>query len=214
MNRFKSSMDVTTHCFLKTFHFASAIQAINCAIISNFVLSIVIVVVLGTSAYSNNCFAAEQSNSVFTGAIALQFNSLALNNSDSDNFRITQAQWQSKKHKLEVKGKGAPINTSIDIVDAVSGTALGSADVRRSGEWKFVKDININPPCRIKAIAGDLVKEKDIKNPPDNCDNGGGEPPPAPISHQGFYETYEGSKTCNVCHDNAVEVHASVLPSR
>lgn len=133
----------------------------------------------------------------------------------SEKSRITKAQWDRKERQLKVSGRGAPEGTSLEVADAGSGSLLGRVDATHHGKWKFELEHIFIAPCRVKATAGDRIAERAIDDAPDNCGTSegggdGGEPPPAHTSYAGFYDTYEGSKTCNRCHDHSGDVHASV----
>lgn len=184
----------------------------NSAGIPYFLLLAVILFLAGLSACGDSSAVSGAVNPASASAVAsLDKESDDDDDNVSENFRITEAEWDGEESELKVRGKGAPEKANVEIADAGSGAVLGVTEANRNGKWKFELANISSPPCRVKAAANALAAEKEVKNAPANCGTDDeGEPPPALPSHAGFYDTYEGSKTCNACHDQSVDVHASV----
>ncbi len=126
-------------------------------------------------------------------------------------FFIKEAEWENDDAQLEVKGRYNRPGAKVIIRNTKTNALLGSAIVRDNHEWKLELTVMDAVPCRIKAKAGDKVRWKSVEGAPTNCD----QPPiieePNLVSHSGFFDRYEGSKTCNQCHlETARHVHESL----
>jgi hypothetical protein len=125
-----------------------------------------------------------------------------------NTFAITRARWNPEDGKLKMKGTGASRSEQITVVDADTGVVLGVAEIEGEHDWEFEAKNPEIVPCRVEAMAGDKQSQRDVRNAPENCSEPGD--PPMQNSHAGRFTTYEGSKTCNQCHDESLQVHASV----
>lgn len=124
---------------------------------------------------------------------------------------IKDAEWEEDDAQLEVKGRYNNPGVEVTIRNARTDALLGSTVVRNNREWKFKVEVTDSVPCRIKAQAGDKVKQKDVDDAPDECDQTTIIEPPNVVSHSGFFDNYEGSKTCNQCHlETTRHVHESL----
>ena len=129
--------------------------------------------------------------------------------SRNNQIKITTATWNGQKNQLLVNGVGAGRNNSVSIHDSTTGVVLGVAQVRSDGRWSIVIENPVSTPCKITAQSRTSSDTINVTNAPASCGDSQGNGSNI-ISHANFYETYEGSKTCNQCHQNAHEVHASV----
>jgi len=127
-------------------------------------------------------------------------------------FEIKKALWENDDGQLKIKGRYNRPGADIIIRNAKTNVLLGTATVRKSRKWKLKALIVDTVPCRIEAQAGDEIQQKEVEGAPANCDES---PPvvddPNLVSHAGFFDAYEGSKTCNQCHlETARHVHDSL----
>jgi hypothetical protein len=122
-------------------------------------------------------------------------------------FTITEAEWEDEKFELEFEGRGS-VGATVIVQDTKTSVVLGSAKVNRRGKWELEIENPSSVPCRILAKSGGQTQERDVEDSPSGCDD---VPVPATGSHVGRFSTYEGTKTCLVCHtEEAEEAHDSV----
>ncbi len=96
--------------------------------------------------------------------------------SDS-NFFIEEAVWEAGDERLEIKGVGRD-GREVTVYNAGSNDVIGNDEVN-DGKWRVRDEEPDNVPCRVKAVQSDgQTDEMDVKDAPDNCDDGGGNPPP------------------------------------
>lgn len=140
----------------------------------------------------------------------------------SPSLGVAEVRWEAERSRLTVKGYGAEKREQIRILDAMSGTVLGSVKSDKEGNFKFAKEISGTPPCTIRLESSVVYVESGYtRTSPDICINDPadpeappevpGDPPPASGSHAGRIPFYEGTKTCLECHrEEALEVYGSV----
>jgi hypothetical protein len=121
---------------------------------------------------------------------------------------ITMARWNTSGGKLEANGQGAP-DEQITVTDGDTGAVLGIAEFYDGNNWRFEAVDLDRIPCSIVAVAGILQSQMAVEDAPGDCRSQPGGPD-LQTSHAGRFTLYEGSKTCNECHNESREVHASV----
>lgn len=97
----------------------------------------------------------------------------------SDGFKIEEAKWDDERNRFTVKGKGDNGRT-VSVTNADTGLLIGSDDVDDE-KWRVRKRNPSSVPCRIHAEQSNGESaEKDVKDAPSDCDDGGVTPPPPP----------------------------------
>ena len=93
----------------------------------------------------------------------------------ADDFRIEETKWDAEKNRIQVKGKGRNGRT-VTVTNADTGALVGSDQVD-DDKWRVRQYSPASVPCRVRAEQsnGDS-DEKNIKDAPADCDDGG--PPP------------------------------------
>ena len=113
---------------------------------------------------------------LFLFALALSGSALA-----SDGFRITEAKWESGDNRLVVKGKKDK-RKDVTVTNADTGALVGTY-TRDREEWKLEKTYSSTSsvPCRVLAMQDDgQTDERNVKDAPSDCEDGGGGPGPGP----------------------------------
>lgn len=105
-----------------------------------------------------------------------------------DGFKIEEAKWDDEKNRLQVKGKGDKRET-VTLTNADNGNFIADKYLDDE-EWRIrIYDMDI-PPCRVRAEQSDgEVDEKDVKEAPSDCDDGGGVTPPPPTGETSINST-------------------------
>ena len=83
-------------------------------------------------------------------------------------FLIDETKWESGDSRLVVKGVKANRGEKVIITNANTGEMIGSTRAKKSGEWKFERELE-PAPCRVRATVDKQFDEKDVKNAPSNC---------------------------------------------
>jgi hypothetical protein len=93
------------------------------------------------------------------------------------NFVIKKAEWDVGKNRLEVKGRGLKGET-VTVSNADTGVFIGDDEVNKKSKWKVKDRDPASVPCRVRAVQSDgKSAERDVKNAPADCDDGGTPPP-------------------------------------
>jgi len=123
--------------------------------------------------------------------------------------RIDTAEWHGGDARLVATGR-APIRSQVTLTRVADGSALAAVTVDDSGTWQVAVANPWPVPCRIRAQvpASGETDERDVAAAPADCDVVS---PPPTGSHAGRFTTYEGPRTCLVCHlTQARDMHGSV----
>lgn len=108
----------------------------------------------------------------FVSCLVLMSLAVSVAVAGDDEFKISETKWDSKKERLEVKGRGVH-GHQVVVTVAGSSIPLGVTTVKGE-EWK-IRAYNLNPvPCDVAARHDDgRTDEKSVKEAPDDCSNGG-----------------------------------------
>ncbi len=83
--------------------------------------------------------------------------------------KFTKAEWKTGDRKLKVKGADAPSNTTIEILNANTGTVLGSVTTEGDGKFEMEKELSA-APCCIKARHNGMTSDPHpVKDAPGSC---------------------------------------------
>lgn len=92
---------------------------------------------------------------------------------DENKFTIEEAKWNSEKSRIIIKGKGQN-GKAVTVSNAATNNTIGTDEVNGK-EWRIREYDIASVPCRVKAVQTDgRSAEKDVKEAPNNCDDGGG----------------------------------------
>ncbi len=134
-------------------------------------------------------------------------------NSNDDGLRryglsIKSAKWKKEKKRLQVRGRG-PNGNKLYLESVASGQVLATTRIH-SYRWKVSVVLDDKVPCRVRARLDDgRVVEKDVKDAPKDCDDGGTPPPPPPVA--GDYTVLAANDLGMHCADQDFRLF-SILP--
>jgi hypothetical protein len=110
------------------------------------------------------------------------------------NFSITEAKWDARKNRLEVKGRGER-DLLVTVTNADTGAFVGDDTVDRKSKWRVKVNYN-NPasvPCRVRAEQSDgSFAERNVRRAPADCDDGGGVVNTPPTANDDAYNATSG----------------------
>ena len=94
-----------------------------------------------------------------------------------NEFIIEEAVWDKEKERITIKGKGQN-GKLVTVYNAGSDNVIGTDEVDDE-KWRVQEYNPATVPCNVKAVQEDgRTDEKRVKDAPDNCDDGGANPPP------------------------------------
>ena len=144
-----------------------------------------------------------RSTTFLTAAVAIVFATAAVTSVDvraddddgdsSSSFRIDRASWSDRRDRITVRGSGDR-RQDVTVTNADTGALVGTDEISRDG-WEVRESIRGNDPvpCRIRATQSDgQSAERDVSNAPADCDDGGGQPPPAAQCDDGIDNDNDG----------------------
>jgi hydrogenase small subunit len=82
--------------------------------------------------------------------------------------QISSADWQNGGRSLSVSGQ-ASAGALVMVAKSLTGTLYGVVSADSDGRWRLNASKVSEPPCRVRAEAGSLSSEAEVRNAPRKC---------------------------------------------
>jgi len=114
--------------------------------------------------------------------------------SGGSSLQIEKMLWRERKQMLALRGVGAGPYQVVTVVDADSGSVIGSTTADRRGHFSFLGACSQSPPCRveIQSTDGGAVMSDYTHGEPLVCEARWGSHQPSPDPHHLANRATEG----------------------